>query len=173
MADIIEVDEFLDPVFRFKVGGREYAVAEVAWPEYLGLARLQQEITAAVKAGDPDKVDGDEWWALAPRVLGDVLDELIADRVGGARITLLARSAWYFQLGNRQYAEALLRAEGKEPTPTPDESGSTSTTPTGSTSSESETETKPPASTTATTSPTKSARRSRSSKAETPAEAVV
>lgn len=170
MADVVDLDEFLEEGWTFHVRGRDFTVPEVEWPEYLSLAQLQHRIEAAASAeGGGDAIEGDQWFELAPRVLGPVLDELIAAKVKGPTITMLARSAYFFQLGDRAAADALLVTVGKAPTPTLEtESGSTSTTPTGSTSTESETATKRPASTTATRSPTTSSGRSRATKDATP-----
>lgn len=172
MADVVDLDEFIEDGWKFRFRGREFTVPEVEWQEYLELVQLQSRIEAAAVAGDTTPVDGDQWWELAPRVLGPVLDELFEVGAKGPTITLLARSAYFFQLGDRAAANAfLLSSSGKAETPNPEGSpGSTSTTPTGSTSSASETETQLPASSTATRSPTKSSGHSRSTKVAAPTE---
>lgn len=153
--DLGELGDFLDGSFDFTIGGRHYSVPPVEWPVYLELFAAQEH-AIAVEAGRAKPEDGPEdkpIYKLAPTLLGPVLDQLIGDGVSGAQISLIARAAYLFQIGEGEVARAVLKSGGKAPTP---DSTSTSTTPTGSTGTGKANTTRRRGSTTGTTSRRKS-----------------
>lgn len=109
-----EVDEFLDDVLELPIGGKTYVIEAVDGETGLWAQRIVETLQAARKAGDVDAgklSDGDER-ILVERMLGDTLNEMLADGVKWPRISHAGMTAFFWTTMDQETAEAYWKSGG-------------------------------------------------------------
>lgn len=114
MAKFEELEEFEDDVLELPIHGKTYAIPAVDGATGLWAQRLLETVEAARAEGDIDagKLDDKDERILYERMLGDALDEMLADGVNWQRIGHCAMTVFFWTTTTRQQAEAFWKAGG-------------------------------------------------------------
>lgn len=107
-----DLDEFFDDTLKLPVGGKTYVIASVDAETGLWCQRMLSTAAEVATGSDLSEtevgdllLDDDQERDLYRRVLGDVYDELVADKVGWERLKHVGTTAFMWAAGNKQTAE--------------------------------------------------------------------
>lgn len=133
-----DLREMLDaPVLKLPIGGKTYAVQAADAETWLRLQDIHNR-SADLVAGRPasasrsaDAVTGLSEIDMYRLALGDVFDKLVVAKVSGPELKHAGLTAYFWQIGEQDVAEAMWESAGKAPARPRSRRGSTTSTSTG------------------------------------------